>query len=49
MVEQPLIYRDFPYAPGLLRLWQKNMLQKHLDRLVDRELVRQTTKGYIRA
>jgi len=48
MVDRPLIYHDFPYAPQLLRLWQKNMLQKHLDRLTQRGLVRQTAKGYVR-
>jgi glyoxylase-like metal-dependent hydrolase (beta-lactamase superfamily II) len=48
MVDRPLIYRDFPYAPELLRLWQKNMLQKHLRRLTQRGLVRKTAKGYIR-
>ena len=48
MVDRPLIYRDFPYAPQLLRLWQKNMLQKHLRRLTQRGLVRKTAKGYIR-
>jgi glyoxylase-like metal-dependent hydrolase (beta-lactamase superfamily II) len=48
MVEQPLIYRSFPYAPELLRLWHKNMLQKHLDRLVRRGVVRKTANGYVR-
>jgi glyoxylase-like metal-dependent hydrolase (beta-lactamase superfamily II) len=48
MVEQPLIYHDFPYAPELLRLWHKNMLQKHLKRLERRGLVRRTGEGYIR-
>jgi glyoxylase-like metal-dependent hydrolase (beta-lactamase superfamily II) len=48
MVGQPLIYRDYPYAPELLRLWDRNMLQKHLDSLVERGLVRKTEKGYIR-
>lgn len=48
MVDRPLIYRDFPYAPQLLRLWHKNMLQKHLRRLTQRGLVRETAKGYIR-
>lgn len=48
MVEEPLIYRDFPFAPELLRLWHKNMLQKHLDRLVQRGLARKTGERYIR-
>jgi glyoxylase-like metal-dependent hydrolase (beta-lactamase superfamily II) len=48
MVDQPLIYRDYPYAAELLRLWNKNMLQKHLHRLVERGLVRKTEQGYIR-
>jgi glyoxylase-like metal-dependent hydrolase (beta-lactamase superfamily II) len=48
MVDQPLIYRDYPYAAELLRLWDKNMLQKHLDRLVERGLARKTERGYIR-
>jgi glyoxylase-like metal-dependent hydrolase (beta-lactamase superfamily II) len=48
MVDRPLIYRDFPYAPELLRLWEKNMLEKHLDRLIERGLVQETEKGYIR-
>jgi ribonuclease/clavin/mitogillin len=48
MVEQPLIYRDFPFAPELLRLWHRNMLQKHLGRLERRGLVRKTRTGYIR-
>ncbi len=48
MVDRPLIYRDFPYAPELLRLWEENMLQKHLHRLMERGLVRETARGYIR-
>ena len=48
MVDRPLIYRDFPYAPELLRLWERNMLVKHLDRLVQRGLVRKTEQGYVR-
>ncbi len=49
MVEQPLIYSGYPFAPELLRLWHKNMLQKHLERLVKRGLARETGNGYIRS
>jgi len=48
MVDRPLIYRDYSYAPELLHLWQKNMLEKHLHRLVHRGLVQKTAKGYVR-
>ncbi len=48
MADRPLIYRDFPYAPELLRLWEEHMLQKHLHRLIERGLVRETARGYIR-
>ncbi len=49
MIEQPLIYHSYPFAPELLRRWEENMLGKHLRRLVDRGLVGKTEKGFIRA
>jgi ribonuclease/clavin/mitogillin len=48
MVEQPLIYQSYPFAPDLLRRWDENMVGKHLRRLIDRGLVEQTEKGFIR-
>jgi len=49
MVAQPLIYQDHPFAPELLRQWDRNMLMKHLCRLEQRGLVNQTEKGYVRS
>ncbi len=48
-IDRPLIYRDFPYAEDLLRLWQRNMLLKHLDRLEEQGLVQKTAAGYRRS
>jgi glyoxylase-like metal-dependent hydrolase (beta-lactamase superfamily II) len=48
MVDHALIYRDFPYAPDLLRVWEKSMLEKHLLRLIDQGLVQKTATGYVR-
>jgi len=48
MIEQPLIYASYPFAPELLRRWEQNMLGKHLRRLQDRGLVAATEKGYVR-
>jgi ribonuclease/clavin/mitogillin len=48
MADRALIYRDFPYAPDLLRVWEKTMLEKHLLRLIDEGLVERTAEGYVR-
>lgn len=48
MLEQPLIYSDYPFAPELLRRWEENMLVKHLLRLTERGLVEETDRGYVR-
>jgi ribonuclease/clavin/mitogillin len=48
MVDAPLVYQDYPFAPELLRQWDRNMLKKHLRRLKQRGLVHKTEKGYIR-
>jgi glyoxylase-like metal-dependent hydrolase (beta-lactamase superfamily II) len=48
MVEQPLIYQSYPFASELLRRWDENMVLKHLRRLIDRGLVEQTEKGFVR-
>lgn len=48
MIEQPLIYGRYPFAPELLRRWEENMLRKHLHRLTQRGLVEETDNGYVR-
>jgi ribonuclease/clavin/mitogillin len=48
MVGQPLIYSRYAFAPELLRRWEENMLGKHLNRLVQRDMVEETEKGYVR-
>jgi ribonuclease/clavin/mitogillin len=48
MIEQPLIYSDYPFAPELLRRWEENMLRKHLRRLIERGQVEETDGGYVR-
>jgi glyoxylase-like metal-dependent hydrolase (beta-lactamase superfamily II) len=48
MIEAPLIYGRYPFAPELLRRWEENMLRKHLNRLEGRGLVRKTEAGYVR-
>jgi glyoxylase-like metal-dependent hydrolase (beta-lactamase superfamily II) len=48
MVDAPLVYQDYPFAPELLRQWDRNMLTKHLRRLEKRGLVDKTENGYIR-
>jgi ribonuclease/clavin/mitogillin len=48
MVSNPLIYSSYPFAAELLRRWEDNMLRKHLSRLVQRGLVEETEKGYVR-
>ena len=48
MVEQALIYGGFPYAPELLRYWEGQMVLKHLQRLIQRGLVRQRDDTYTR-
>jgi hypothetical protein len=47
-VEAPLIYAEYPFAPELLRHWDRKMLEKHLHRLQERGLVEKTEKGYVR-
>jgi ribonuclease/clavin/mitogillin len=48
MIEQPLIYSSYPFAPDLLHRWEENMLRKHLQRLIERGLVEETAGGYVR-
>jgi len=48
MIQAPLIYNGYAFAPDLLRRWEENMLHKHLFRLVERGLVEATDKGYVR-
>jgi ribonuclease/clavin/mitogillin len=48
LIEQPLIYRSYPFAPELLLRWEENMLRKHLRRLMKRGLVEETEQGYVR-
>jgi len=48
IVDQALIYGSYPYAPELLRYWEGQMVQKHLRRLMDRGLVRESDGAYIR-
>jgi glyoxylase-like metal-dependent hydrolase (beta-lactamase superfamily II) len=48
MIEQPLIYSSYPFAPELLRRWGENMLRKHLQCLTERGLVEETDQGYVR-
>jgi ribonuclease/clavin/mitogillin len=48
MIEQPLIYRSYPFAQQLLLRWEENMLRKHLRRLMERGLVEETDQGYVR-
>lgn len=49
MVDAPLVYQEYPFAPELLRQWDRNMLRKHLRRLVERGLVQRTAEGYVRS
>ena len=39
IVNSALIYRDFSFHPLLLRYWEKNMMQKHLNILIDKGIV----------
>ena len=48
MIQAPLIYNGYAFAPELLRRWEENMLHKHIRRLVERGLVEATEKGYVR-
>ena len=48
IVDQALIYGSFPYAPDLLRYWEGQMIQKHLQRLIARGLVQESDGAYIR-
>jgi ribonuclease/clavin/mitogillin len=48
LIEQPLIYRSYPFARELLLRWEENMLRKHLRRLMKRGLVEETEQGYVR-
>jgi ribonuclease/clavin/mitogillin len=47
MIQAPLIYNSYAYAPDLLRRWEENMLRKHLRRLLKRGLVKATEKAYV--
>ncbi len=49
MVDQAFIYGSFPYARELLRYWEGQMLRKHLERLIERGLVRERDSTYVRA
>lgn len=49
MTEEPLIYISYPFAPELLRRWEENMLRKHLRRLMERGLVEETERGFVRS
>jgi glyoxylase-like metal-dependent hydrolase (beta-lactamase superfamily II) len=48
MIEQPLIYVRYPFAPRLLLHWEENMLRKHLRRLQQRGLVQETENRFVR-
>lgn len=49
IVDQALIYGAFPYAPELLRFWEKQMVLKHLRRLMDKGLLRGEDGAHVRA
>jgi hypothetical protein len=49
IVVQALIYGSFPHAPALLRYWEGQMIQKHLNRLIRKGLVRERDGVYVRA
>jgi glyoxylase-like metal-dependent hydrolase (beta-lactamase superfamily II) len=48
LVDCALIYRKYPKNFRLLRGWESTMLKKHLDRLVDRGLVRREGDKYMK-
>jgi glyoxylase-like metal-dependent hydrolase (beta-lactamase superfamily II) len=45
LVSQAIIYGRFPRAEAMLRYFEKEMVQKHLERLEEKKLVRQVTPG----
>jgi hypothetical protein len=49
IVDQALIYSSFPYVPALLRYWERQMIQKHLNRLIRKGLVRERDGVYVPA
>jgi glyoxylase-like metal-dependent hydrolase (beta-lactamase superfamily II) len=47
-VEQALIYRRYPYRAPILRYWERQMIAKHLRRLMAADLVEQRGDSYMR-
>jgi ribonuclease/clavin/mitogillin len=48
MVGQGLIYNSFPYVPQIMRFWEGQMIDKHLQRLIDRGLIQEHNGRYAR-
>lgn len=47
-VERALIYRRYPDRAPILRYWERQMIEKHLQRLLDAEQVAQDGERYVR-
>ena len=47
-VEKALIYQGYPYAASILRFFEAQMVEKHLNRLMKRGLVREAG-GYVKS
>ncbi|MBS7247736.1 MAG: MBL fold metallo-hydrolase [Candidatus Jordarchaeales archaeon] len=47
LVEEAPIYGSFPYAEPLLRYWEKVMIEKHLEELMRRGIVRKVGLKYV--
>jgi len=46
IIEAALVYGRFPYEPELMRVWEGQMIGKHLDELIGRGAVERTSRGY---
>ncbi|RLJ02606.1 MAG: hypothetical protein DRP08_04455 [Candidatus Aenigmatarchaeota archaeon] len=47
-VEKALIYQGYPYAPSILRFFEAQMVEKHLNRLIKSGLAREAG-GYVKS
>jgi glyoxylase-like metal-dependent hydrolase (beta-lactamase superfamily II) len=49
LVDKAVIYGSFPIRPGLLRFWERQMVEKHLNRMMDRGEVIQEDGQFVRS
>jgi glyoxylase-like metal-dependent hydrolase (beta-lactamase superfamily II) len=49
LVDEAVVYGSFPVRPGILRFWERQMIEKHLERLAASGRVRRTEEGFVRS